>query len=101
MDSEGTHNGKVLAREAGRLETSLQAAGDREKLCFLHYPPLYQGYECPEILRLLQRYGVKRCFYGHLHGASHKRALEGMHYGTDFSMVAGDRLDFVPKKICE
>ena len=47
------------------------------------------------------RYGVKRCFYGHLHGASHKRALEGMHYGTDFSLVAGDRLDFVPKKICE
>ena len=49
----------------------------------------------------MQRYGVKRCFYGHLHGASHKRALEGMHYGTDFSLVAGDRLDFVPKKICE
>ena len=47
LDSEGTHNGKMLAREAGRLETSLQAAGDREKLCFLHYPPLYQGYECP------------------------------------------------------
>ena len=44
---------------------------------------------------------MKRCFYGHLHGASHKRALEGMHYGTDFSLVAGDRLDFVPKKICE
>ena len=101
LDNEGTHNGKMLAREAGRLETSLQAAGDREKLCFLHYPPLYQGYECPEILRLLQRYGVKRCFYGHLHGASHKRALEGMHYGTEFSLVAGDWLDFVPKKICE
>ena len=30
LDSEGTHNGKMLAREAGRLETSLQAAGDRE-----------------------------------------------------------------------
>ena len=98
LDHEGTHNGKMLAREVGRLETSLQAAGEREKLCFLHYPPLYQGYECPEILRL---YGVKRCFYGHLHGASHKRALEGMHNGTEFSLVAGDWLDFVPKKICE
>lgn len=98
LDNEGTHNGKMLAREAGRLETSLQAAGDREKLCFLHYPPLYQGYECPEILRLLQRYGVKQCFYGHLHGASHKRALEGIHNGTAFSLVAGDWLDFVPKK---
>ena len=67
----------MLAREAGRLETSLQAAGDGEKLCFLHYPPLYQGYECPELLRLLQRYRVKACYYGHLHGAAQKRALEG------------------------
>ena len=101
LDNAGTHNEKMLAREAGRLETSLQAAGDREKLCFLHYPPLYQGYECPELLRLLQRYRVKACYYGHLHGAAQKRALEGVHYGTDFRLVAGDWLDFVPKKICE
>ena len=40
LDNEGTHNGKMLAREAGRLETSLKAAGDEEKICFLHYPPL-------------------------------------------------------------
>ncbi|MEI3305222.1 MAG: serine/threonine protein phosphatase [Dysosmobacter sp.] len=44
------HNAKVLNREVGRLETSLQAAGERPIWCFLHYPPLYQGYECPEIL---------------------------------------------------
>ena len=30
---------KVFHRELQRLETSLKAAGDREKLCFLHYPP--------------------------------------------------------------
>ena len=33
------HNEKVLNREAGRLEASLRAAGDRPKLAFLHYPP--------------------------------------------------------------
>ena len=31
-------NEKILNREVGRLETSLKAAGDKEKLCFLHYP---------------------------------------------------------------
>ena len=101
LDNAGTHNEKMLLREAMRLETSLQLAGDREKLCFLHYPPLYQGYQCPEILRLLQQYGVKSCYYGHLHGASHRRAIEGERYGTDFSLVAGDYLGFVPKKICD
>ena len=73
LDNQGTHNEKMLLREAGRLETSLKLAGEREILCFLHYPPLYQGYECPEILRLLREYRVKACYYGHLHGASHRR----------------------------
>ena len=101
LDNAGTHNEKMLLRETGRLETSLREAGDREKLCFLHYPPIYQGYECPEILRLLKEYGVKACYYGHLHGASHRRAIEGTRSGTLFSLVAGDFLGFVPKKIWE
>lgn len=101
LDNEGTHNEKMLLREAGRLETSLKLAGEREILCFLHYPPLYQGYECPEILRLLQEYRVKACYYGHLHGASHRRRIEGNSRGTDFSLVAADYLRFIPKKICE
>lgn len=101
LDNEGTHDEKMLLREVGRLETSLMAAGEREKLCFLHYPPLYQGYECPEILRLLQRYGVKACYYGHLHGPSHRRAMEGRCDGTSFSLVSADYLGFVPKKILD
>ncbi len=101
LDNEGTHNEKMLLREAGRLETSLKLAGEREILCFLHYPPLYQGYECPEILRLLQEYRVKACYYGHLHGASHRRRIEGNSRGMDFSLVAADYLRFIPKKICE
>ena len=100
-DNAGTHNEKVYNRELIRLETSLKAAGEHEKLLFLHYPPLYQGYRCPEILRLLKEYGVKLCCYGHLHGASHRRAIEGMWDGTEFSLVSADYLKFVPKKICE
>ena len=94
-------NEKILNREVGRLETSLKAAGDKEKLCFLHYPPLYQGYQCPEILRLLREYEVKVCCYGHLHGPSHRRALQGDRGRTAFYMVSGDYLGFHPKKICD
>lgn len=101
LDNPGSHNEKMLLREAGRLETSLKLAGEKEKLCFLHYPPLYQGYQCPEILKLLQEYQVKVCCYGHLHGASHRRAIEGERYGTEFSLVAADYLRFIPKKICD
>ena len=49
------HDEKVFRRELMRLETSLKAAGDKEKLVFLHYPPRYKGYTCDEILELLHR----------------------------------------------
>ncbi len=98
---EDAHNIKVLNREVGRLETSLKAAGDRPALCFLHYPPLYQGYECPEILETLEKYRVRLCCYGHLHGYAIRRRWEGKRDGTDFSLISADHLGFVPKKICD
>ena len=100
-EEQKPHNAKVLNREVGRLETSLQAAGGRPIFCFLHYPPLYQGYECPEILRTLAAHPVRLCCYGHLHGPAIRRRLEGERDGTAFSLISADHLGFVPKKICE
>ena len=91
-EEQGAQDAKVLNRELGRLETSLKAAGDREKLVFLHYPPLYQGYQCPEILQLLQKYGVKRCWYGHLHGGGCRLARTGNWEGITFSLISADHL---------
>ena len=98
---EETGSQKIFQRELIRLEASLKAAGEREKLCFLHYPPVYQGYTCPEIMKLLERYGVKRCFYGHLHGGSHRLAIEGARNGVDYRLVAADFVGFTPVKILE
>ena len=98
-EQAGTHNEKIFRRELIRLETSLKQAGSREKLCFLHYPPRYRGYECREILQLLSAYGVKECYYGHLHGDSHKLAIEGAYQGTDFFLVSADYVNFQPKKV--
>ncbi len=95
-DKSGEHDEKVFRRELLRLERSLQSAGDLPKLVFLHYPPRYKGYECPEILELLSRYGVSQCFYGHLHGASHALAMEGLWDGISYRLVSADKLDFVP-----
>jgi predicted phosphohydrolase len=95
-DVSGQHDEKVFRRELLRLETSLKSAGDRPKMVFLHYPPRYKGYECPEILELLQKYEVRRCFYGHLHGPSHKLAMEGLWDGVEYRLVAADFLNFMP-----
>lgn len=98
-ERSGQHDEKVFKRELIRLEASLKSAGEKQKLVFLHYPPKYKGYECPEILALLDQYGVRQCFYGHLHGASHGLAMEGLWDGVDFKLVAADKLDFKPIKV--
>ncbi len=95
-DRSGVHDEKVFKRELIRLEASLKAAGERQKIVFLHYPPRYQGYACQEILALLKDYEVRRCFYGHLHGGSHKLAMEGLWDGVEFRLVSADYLDFRP-----
>lgn len=98
-DRSGEHDEKVFKRELLRLEASLQSAGNLPKMVFLHYPPRYKGYECPEILELLKKYEVRNCFYGHLHGASHGLAMEGVWDGVAFKLLSADRLNFVPCRI--
>lgn len=95
-ERSGQHDEKVFKRELMRLEASLKAAGDKQKMVFLHYPPRYRGYECTEILDLLNKYDVRRCFYGHLHGGSHKLAMEGLWDNVEFRLVAADYIGFKP-----
>ncbi len=91
---------KVMQREVGRLAASLQAAQAQypgaEKLVFLHYPPLYRNASSPQILALLQEYGVKRCFYGHLHGESVQWAVQGVRDGVSYRLISADGLGFCP-----
>ena len=100
-EDRGEHSAKIFNRELMRLEASLKAAGEREKYCFLHYPPLYQGYRCQEILDLLEAYGVRRCFYGHLHGGSHRLAISGQVGSVEYRLIAADFLGFRPEKLLD
>ena len=98
-ERSGQHDEKVFKRELCRLEASLKAAGDRNKMVFLHYPPRYKGYECREILDLFEQYGVRRCYYGHLHGGSHRLAMEGLWDSVEFHLVAADYINFKPQTV--
>lgn len=93
------HDKKIMQREIMRLEASLKSAGEGEKYVFLHYPPKYNQYECPEILELLKKYSVSHCYYGHIHSGSCAFAFNGMLNGTEFNLVSADYLHFRPKKL--
>ncbi len=93
------HNEKIFKRELMRLKRSLQLGSKgaaEEIICFMHYPPLYGWYRCGEIIELLQTYGVRRCYYGHLHSNSLKYAVEGEQEGINWRLVSGDHVNFTP-----
>ncbi len=98
-ERHGAQDEKVFRRELIRLEVSLQSAGDREKLCFLHYPPRFGSYRCEEIHSLLEQYGVRQCYYGHLHGDAHKLAFQGFWGSVHYRLVSADYLNFKPLRI--
>ena len=99
-EEHGTeHDKKMMLREIQRLECSLKAGGDREKIVFLHYPPVFQNYRCEEILALLQDYRVRRCYYGHIHGRGCPLAFNGWIGCTEFRLVSADRLNFIPELV--
>ena len=93
------HDRKIMLRELGRLEASLKAAGEREKIAFLHYPPKFAAYECPEILEMLGRNGVKECYYGHIHGKGCSAAFRGVKNGVKYELVSADQLMFRPLRV--
>ena len=99
FDQGQPHDEKVMARECGRLKTSLEAAGDAEKIAFLHYPPVYPNANAEEVVALLHRYGVRRCFYGHLHGGAIRYAVQGMADGIEYRLVSADSVRFCPQKV--
>ena len=99
-ESDVEHNAKIMARETARLRASLQAARGAEiKLCFFHYPPRFKNYVCSDIIEVMNEFGVKNCWYGHIHGAGHRLAIRGEVDGIFYEMISADFLDFTPKRI--
>ncbi len=94
-------NEKVFRRELARLETSPRPPGPGRSSAFFITPPFYTGYCCAPILELLERYQVRACYYGHLHGGSHRLALQGRRGGVEYRLVSADYLKFRPEKILE
>ncbi len=91
-------NVKILRREAERLRTSIAAAKQTglEPIVFLHYPPLFDGRACEEITDVLKEEGIRRCFYGHVHGAGIRQAFQGEWEGITFRLTSCDALRFCP-----
>ena len=101
-DAEKDEDMLILKREVGRLKMSIEPAlkAGYQPIVFLHYPPIYNGMECTEIMNVLREYEIKKCFYGHVHGGNaSKKAFIGEKYGIKFQLIACDYINFTPMSI--
>jgi predicted phosphohydrolase len=94
---------KIVNRELIRLAMSLDAASalrenDEEILPFLHFPPIWGDFRCDEFISLQQQYGIKRCYFGHIHGAQAAPAHVDAG-GIRFILTSADHLGFFPLPI--
>lgn len=94
-------NYKILKRENDRLKISLnsgikQFGNDKEIFAFIHYPPFFKEMVPEEInfRATLEKYNVSKCVYAHLHGDSHKEAIEGEINGISYRLASSDYLNF-------
>ncbi len=102
LDGFGEEDRKIYDREVQRLELSLRSAGEcNEIYVFTHYPPISLQHDENDFIRMMKRYGVTKCFYGHLHSASHKNAVNEIIDGIEYRLVSGDYLQFDPMRVLE
>ena len=101
---EGADPEKISAREVIRAELSLKTADaldperKLERIMFFHFPPVYKDFVCGRMIELLKSYGIKRCYYGHIHNTYDiPRTFE--YENIKMSIVSADYLDFIPLKI--
>lgn len=98
---------KILKRENDRLKLSIKDGFDKfgydkEMIAFIHYPPFYKEQDVPDeidFIKTLNDNNIKRCYYAHLHGESHKDAREGIIDGIDYKLVSSDYLDFKLQRV--
>ncbi|MBE6730526.1 MAG: serine/threonine protein phosphatase [Ruminococcaceae bacterium] len=90
---------KIILREVGRLKTSLEVAvkAGVRPVAFLHYPPVYGDFVSEEMMDTLKKYGVKDCYYGHIHNsAAAKKAVIGEYDGIKMHLISCDTIGFCP-----
>lgn len=102
--NETKEDEKIKQRELIRLENSIKNGiekfgTNKNIIVCMHYPPILKDNKKNEFTEILEKYNVKSCIYGHLHGKSQSNIIEGLYNGIEYKMVSCDYTDFKLIKI--
>lgn len=97
---------KILSRELIRLEISIKEGikkygENREILVCMHFPPTNKELlRESDFIKLMEKYNVKKCIYGHLHGEAMKDGIDNVTLsGIELNLVSADYLCFKLREI--
>lgn len=95
---------KISSRECGRLERSILAAktldetGELPIVVFTHFPPVWKEFAFDELIDLMLLHGVKKCYYGHIHGIYNCDSTRE-YKGIRFELISADFINFTPRRV--
>jgi len=92
---------KIFARELNRLELSLKNMNPAAKtrIVMTHYPPIGADMKDSATSKLLERYNVNICVFGHLHGVRRDIPIFGEKNNIRYILTSCDYIDFKPIQI--
>jgi predicted phosphohydrolase len=92
---------KIFDRELGRLEMSLKCLNKDAalKIAMVHYPPIGADLQDSQTSKLLEKYGVNICVFGHLHNIKQSAKMFGEKNGIRYYLTSCDYLKFMPLKL--
>ncbi|MBQ7347964.1 MAG: metallophosphoesterase [Clostridia bacterium] len=97
---------RIVNREVIRLRLSLEEAVKLRNadgralpiLVFLHFPPVWNGFVCREMVDVLHEYHISTCYFGHIHGAYYAPRTT-VFEEIEFVLTSADALNFTPMPI--
>lgn len=92
----------IYERELIRLGMSLDTARGRGRvIAMLHYPPFNERRMSSGFTELIEKHGVEKVVYGHLHDKACAGAFEGVRNGVEYYLCSADHINFAPRLIAQ
>ena len=96
---------KLTNRENLRLKTSRaeakrlqESSPNKEIVVFMHFPPFWNGKASDGLIQLLHEYGIKRLYFGHIHG-NYNIEPHFTYEGIEMHIISADYLKFTPELV--
>lgn len=98
------HRFKLSLEDVKRLKKAEGITEDLDLIAIFHYPPVNKYGHDSEMSKLIEAYGIKKVYYGHVHkqvGNDERLCFQGVKNNIPYRNVAMDYIDSVPVKICD